>query len=328
MSPWGWDPGVTVVPLPPGTVRVYPGTSLQPIVNAMTSGGTIALASGTFYADTASPTTPLSIAAAQYGLQIVGQADDYSTIGSPVLITSGKIGLQRLRVNPTATDYGVKIFLAGSFLARCWMREVIIGAVTKASAQAGNGPKDGLILDGAGLFLAEKATFAFCRRHGLVVDSTDVEPNTTLKFDMCSFVQNGFGPSETVGYGIHVQGSAGIVEFNGGNSEGNKYGEALCQNMNSLRFRDFDFETSEVMENQISILSSRPAVVDNCNFVTGASKATRGVIVQSSNQVFLVNNKFEGWTAVGVVRIDEASTECDSHQNNIPSGCWIEDYSR
>lgn len=330
--------GTPATPSPPASLD--PADGLQPIVDAYVGGGgVLELPRGTYYADPGSPSTPLTIGNNAYGLKILGEREDDTIIKSPVLIATGKIGLERLRVSPDGTDYGVKIYNGGSpFLARNWMREVWIGAVDRASAMAGLGPRDGLILDGAGVFLAEKSGCSFCRRHGLVADSTGFEPNTTLKFDMCSFVQNGHGPAETVGYGIYLLGSLLLAEFNGGNSEGNKYSELFADSMNCLRVRDFDFEPGSLMASgvtdSVTVNGCRPVMFDNCNFeiLPGApASLVRALGIAGSNSITLKGNKFNNWGATATtrnpIRIGSTCTISEATGNLLSAACVLEDYS-
>ena len=325
-----WGP--TVAPSPPPDLD--PADGLQPIVDAITHGQVYELGAGVFYADPGDPTVPLVIGDSAYGLVLRGQAQDDTFIGSPILIQTGRIGLERLWVRADGCDYGVKMEGQPTFRSRCHFDNIAIGASSKAAAQAGLGPRDGLIMDGFGVFLAHKTTVAFNRRHGLVVDSTpggSNQPNTTLKFDMCSFVQNGFGPAETEGIGIKLLGSCSIAEFNGGNSEGNKYGEAYCESMNNPRFRDFDFETSEPMTNAVWFLQCNPGIIDGCNFLTVPGGATRAISVEQCEGFTITGNRFAGWGHVGVVRISEGGFN-NRYFGNVINGDlnygFFEDYSR
>ncbi len=333
MSPWGWDPSAVVpVPLPPGHIFVREGQDLQPIFDDLTEPTIVECGAGDFYGDSANPSTPLTMAANAYGSILSGQAQDATFIKSPILEQTGRIGLQRIWVTPDGTDYGVKIYNGGSpFIARNWMKEVGIGAISKAFAQSGLGPRDGLVMDGCGVFLAHQTTVAFNQRHGLLVDSTGVEPNTTLKFDMCSFVQNGFGPlGAGVGYGIRVLQSCNLVEFNGGNSEGNVTGEAYCENITNPRFRDFFFETSQTMDHQLHIQNCNPGIIDNC-FFSNISGATRAIFVAASGAIAIPQYRVSGYGAVGVIRLDEDCRLCHVGPGSINPDLgagWIEDYSR
>lgn len=331
-----------------------PIADLQACINSLTVPTTLELGPGTYYGagGPGAPLTPLTIPSTSFCTNIVGDAEFATTIASPILCQVSRIAFSRMHINPIGGDYGLKVYNGGSpFLSRVSLRDIVIGAVDKNAAIAGNGPRDGVILDGAGVFLAEKAVIAFNRRHGLVADSTGFEPNTTLKFDMCSFVQNGFGPNETEvgsgsgaqtgGYGINLQGPCSIAEFNGGNSEGNHFRELNAASMNSLRLRDFDFETSEVMADQVICGACNPIIVDNCNFITAQKvggdpgfpgpKATRAMNFASCQGVNIKPNRYSGWTSVGIIRLDENCYNCwvDPMQLSFEGGgCWVEDYSR
>lgn len=306
-----------------GGVQVVPaGTNLQPIIDGLSAGSHVLhLGSGTYYGDSSSPSTPITIASTKGNVQFKGLGPDYTLIKSPILSETARLGLIDLCVRPDGTTYGVKIFKSGSFLADCYMHRVFIGA---SSNGAGDGPVTGLVLDGAGLFLAEQVVVAFCESHGLVVDSTAAEPNTTLKFDMCSFVQNGTAGS---GYGIRILGSCSIAEFNGGNSEGNKSGEAYCESVNNIRFRDFDFESTETFDYVVHLITSNPVVIDNCNFFSDGSQVG-AVLAQSCVGVHAFSNRFDGWSNAGIIRFDATSSKCHAHDNIMLNDCYTEDYSR
>jgi hypothetical protein len=314
---------------PTSVTELDPTMSLQDEIDALgPSGGTILLRNGTYYgaSGSSSPLDPLVISSF---VTLIGEARDGVVIASPISIQGINNGLRRMHVNPIGADYGVKIYNGGAFLARNWMDHVWIGGNDQGSAAAGNAPRDGLVLDGAGVFLAQRVTMAFNRRHGLSADQTGAQPNTTLKFDTCSFVANGFGPTEVTGNGIDLQASLSIAEFDGGNSEGNKFAEFNASNMNNIRLRDFDFETSEVMAAQALFGGCNPILVDNCNFFTASGKATRALSFATCVGVRVLPNRYSGWTNVGIVRLDENCTNCWVDPMQINTGnCWVEDYSR
>jgi hypothetical protein len=186
------------------------------------------------------------------------------------------------------------------------------------------------------VFLAEQLTCAFNTQHGLLVDSTQAAaPNTTLKFDCCSFVQNGSGGT---GYGAKLMAALTTAEFVGGNIEGNVTGEFYAESSNNVALRGVDFETLSThptdalrgtMLAQVRVTACNQVTIDGCNFLVDANgEATYAVLGQTMAGLIVKNNRFSGWSSVGVVRIDENSTRCHVAGNVIPSGCWIEDYSR
>jgi hypothetical protein len=310
-----WDPiaNVHVVPA---------GTQLQAFIDGLGVGATILLEKGTYYAVNATPTTPLTITSSHYQLKIIGMGQDYSKIASPVLVESGQIHMEHLWVYPPSATYCVKVFKSGSFLSRGSFNQVRLGADNAGSVDK---PTTGLQLDGAGLLLAEQLLCAFCSGNGLLVDSTAAEPNTTLKFDMCSFVGNG-------AYGVKLMGSCTIAEFNGGNAEQNVSGEIYAEDMNNLRIVGFDFETNQVMGNQLECQNCSPVEVTGCNFVTASGKATRAILLAGSSGFTVDQNRFSGYGSVGVVRISETCLNARIGVNTIAnSGAtegWLEDYSR
>lgn len=319
---WGTTPAT------PPSATLDPANGLQPIVNAIAaaaSGGVIDLGDGTYYADPANPATPLTIPAGAYNLRVRGKTAQGTIVGSPILCQAGKLGLSDMHIDPPAgSAYGLKIYNGGSpFLARHMLERIIVGDRAQVAA---NGPTNGLHIDGAGIIQATECTFAFCAQNGLLADSTGAEPNTTLQFDMCSFVGN---PQ----YGIKLLGSCGLAEFRGGNSEQNgsagaAYGELYCDSMNNAHFTCFDFETNQVIDNACTVTTCNPVVFDDCSWTTGVGKATRALIAQSSAGVSVRNPRMAGWTNVGVIRFDENCTGCAIHLPLPSSGCWVEDYSR
>jgi hypothetical protein len=315
----------------PGFVCVESGTDLQAIVNAMTDGGTVYLGKGTFYGDSGTPSTPLTIPSTAYGIRILGRSEDESIIASPILIETGKTGLENLRVGPSGTDYGVKIYNGASSIALCWMKGVTIGAVDLATAVAGNAPKDGLILDGAEVFLAERCTFNFNRRHGVLVDSTAADPNVSARFVNCIFYQNGRHAAETIGSGAYLKAVSGRVEFDGGHSEGNDYRELYAEYTNNLVLRGFGLDTSEVMDHQVETNQCTLVTVDGCYFLTAASKATRAFIAIGCYGVDFSNNRIAGYGHVGVARFDWGCNRVHAHGTYIDGTTgngWLEHQSR
>lgn len=328
---WGSTPPVT----PPAALD--PADGLQPLVDAIAAagGGTELYLDepGTYYADPGNPATPLTIPAAAYDMTLRGVSASAVKIGSPILIQTGRVRLSDLNIDPGQTAYGVKVYNGGSpFIARCVFERLNIGATTQNYLL---GPDYGLQLDGAGVLLATGCTFAFNKLDGLLADSTGVEPNTTLKFDMCSFVQNGR-------HGIHLEGSCSIAEFNGGNSEGNGRNldpnacELLAVNMNNVICHGMDFESThshgQTLNNQVSIQSCRPVEFRGCSWTMTNVGATRAILVQSSDGVHIAGNFIAGYGAVGAIRLDQSCGNCIVHGNTLAGtgGAypWVEDYSR
>lgn len=330
---WGTPSPAT----PPATLD--PADGLQPLVDAIAasaSGGAISLENGTYYADPANPATPLTIPAAAYDMLISGTSAQGVVIGSPILVQAGKLRLADMHIDPPAgSAYGIKIYNGGSpFLSRCVFDRIIVGDRTQFYT---NGPTNGLQIDGAGIMQCNNCTFAFCAGNGLLVDSTGVEPNTTLQFDMCSFVGNGQ-------HGIKLSGSCSIAEFRGGNSEQNgragtvgvpsDWCELYAENMNNLIFTGFDFESTNsggtILKNAVNIQSCRPVRFDGCNFLTpSANVSDRAILLQSTGGPSFTGNFFSGHSAIGIVRFDPSCSGVVFDKDNIlPSDCWIEDYSR
>lgn len=293
---------------------VLPGQGLQAVVDAAPGGSQIWLGAGTYYAVIGSPTTPLTIPSTKYGMTIKGQSDVTTFIGSPILIQSGKIRLMDLAVDPGTTAYGIKIYNGGTpFISRCSFERIVVGATSQVYTA---GPTNGLVLDGAGVLRATHSTFAFCAGNGVLIDSTGVEPNTTLQFDMCSFVGNGI-------HGVELLGSCSIAEFRGGNAEQNGRAGAVTSreikatSMNSLILHGFDFESNNVIDYQLEVTTCNPVEISSCNFVTGLAKAAHAAIFQSCAGVSFFNNRFAGWGAVYIVHIDAGCSTNNAYGNAI-----------
>ena len=301
---------------PPDTIYLSEGEDIQPAVNSLTNGGRIFLGEGTFYGDSASPSTPITVGDS---ILIEGVSRDLTIVKSPFLFQVSHCQLSQLWVRPSGTAYGVKVYNGGSpFISRCAMRDVQVGA---SSAGAGDGPVLGLQLDGAGVVLAERCIFAFCTSHGLLVDSTGVEPNTALKFDVCSFVGNG-------GYGVDIAASCVIAEFSGGNMEENTSGELRATSMNHLRLMGVYFEPEAAYTNAVEATNCNPVEIVGCYFLK-ISGATRAIFIQSGSGHIVDGNRFSGWGETGIVRVSEGAKNARVSQNHIVEGSgWIEDYSR
>lgn len=306
------------------------GTDLQPVIDSLGTAATIILNKGTYYANSSSPSTPLTITNTHHALRIMGMGDDYSVIASPLLIETSKVILDNLWVKPVGTAYGIKIFKSGSFLSRFVFRKVRVGATYQ---NAGDGPVNGVVLDGCGLLVAEQLNSSFNTDNGLLVDSTAAEPNTTLRFISCTFNGNGTAGTPDIGYGIKLLGSCSIAEFLNGNAESNVVGEFYADSMNNLRIIGFDFETGTTgIADQCSIQNCNPVEVRGCNFMnTFSGGATRGLFIAGSHGVIVETNRFANWGAVGVARIAESCTHTHVAGNLIEQSNghgWIEDYSR
>jgi hypothetical protein len=299
---------------------------LQPIVDSFGGlGGKIQIGRGTYYGDPLNPTADLVLPS---NVEINGVAKDTSIIGSPVLMQAGNSGLSDLAVRPPGAAFGVKIYNGGSpFISRCYFRRVLIGASFKG---AGDGPVLGLVLDGAGVLYAEQMTIASCTSHGLLADSTGSEPNTTLKFDSCTFNLNG-------GYGVRLLQSLTIAEFNGGNMEDNDLGEVYCEAAAGLFFRGVDFErgpygsppvTPPSVADVIEMENCNTIVIEGCNFLK-VSSVTRAIGLGGCAGGVIEGNRFEGWGTNGIFRVGETCKDFRVGENRIHSGNgWIEDYSR
>ena len=321
--------------IPTAAIGLSTTTGLQEVVDAFGgNGGRIDLggSGGIYYADPDDPSVPLTMPG---GVEILGAGRTATIIGSPVLISGAGGGLEDVWVRPDGTAYGIRIYNGGAFVARCFFRRVLVGATFKG---AGDGPVDGVQLDGAGVLLAEHLTCAFCTGYGLIADSTGAEPNTTLKFDVCSFVQNGTlnggGPGVNTGGGVRLLQSMTAAEFNGGNIEDNAVNDFYAENAALLSLLGVDFEhsvTHFTLTNVAEFQNCNTIAIEGCNFLkTGG--ATRAYSIQGCNGVSIGMgrpNRYEGWGAVGVGRIGETSRNVARGADHIFNGAgWIEDYSR
>jgi len=328
VSRWGLET------IPTAAIGLPTTTGLQEVVDAFGgNGGRIVLGGGggTYYGDPDDPSVPLTLPG---GIEIAGAGQTATIIGSPVLMAGSSGGIEDLSVRPDGTAYGIRIFSSGVFLARCFMRRLFVGA---SSHGAGDGPVNGIELDGAGVLLAEQVTAAFCTGHGLLADSTvALMPNTTLKFDCCSFVKNGL-------YGVKLMQSLLLAEFCGGNMENNtdpgavglpNGGELYAENAAGIFLQGVDFERGDAMDapgtinHAVEVENCNTIAIERCNFVK-TGNATRAFLLGGCNGASIRGNRFEGWGASGVCRISETCTNVHVGPNHIHDGSgWIEDYSR
>lgn len=312
--------GLSTVPTSRATLD--PGASLQEAVDALGgNGGTIYLGAGTYYADPSSPSTPLTMAG---GVELEGVGVHATALGSPALVSGSLSGFRKLWVRPAGTSYGVRIYDGGNpFIARCFFDRVFVGA---SAAGAGDGPVDGIQIDGAGLILAEQLTCGFNTGNGLLVDSTGMQPNTTLKFDMCSFTLNG-------GYGVKIMQSSTIAEFDGGSMEDNTTAEFYAESCALVALKHVDFERGSTAglptaANVVQMQNVNAFRIEDCSFFKIAA-ATRAFFIDGSVAGVYEGNRFDSWGAVGVARISETCTNVRRGVNHIVNGGgWIEDYSR
>lgn len=297
---------------------------LQEAVDALSAdGGTIVLGGGVYYADPTSPSTELNVTKP---VRFLGAGRSATDIASPVLVGSGGVGFEYLYVRPSGAAYGVKIYDGVNFLSRCWFKQVFIGGTDYNS---NDGPTIGLHLDGAGVLHADQLTVAFCGSHGLLADSTGAEPNTTLICTGCTFNLNR-------GYGVRILTSMTLAEFRGGNMECNDSGEFIADGVTLIHLLGVDFErgtladhTVPAISNLVELQNNFAPVIDRCNFVSNNSKSTRAILASGCASGHLGTNRYEGYGAVGVVRIGETCTNWTRGAQRIHSGGgWIEDYSR
>jgi hypothetical protein len=297
--------------------------ALQPMVdNLGVNGVRLKLGEGLFLAVDGSASTPLVVPG---GVTITGDGAASTTIGCPVLITGSQTGLESLWVRPPSTAYGVRIYNGGSpFIARCFFDHVFVGASFKG---AGDGPIDGIQLDGAGVIEADHLTVAACTGHGLLFDSTGLEPNTTFKGNVCSFVKNG-------GFGVRILQSCTLAEFSGGNMENNDAGELYAENVTGVRLLGVDYERGDPLQppatvtNVIEMQNCNQIEIIGCNMLK-TGNATRSFFLAGCNGGIVEGNRFTGWGANGVARISESSRNFRRGVNHIADGSgWFEDYSR
>jgi len=321
-------------PTPPDAVVVEAtNMGLQAAVDSLgPNGGVIDLPSGTSVAVDGSYSTPLVLPG---GVWLRGRGRTTSIIGSPILQVGSSCGYIDLAIRPPNVAYGLRIFNSGNFLARTFFRNVNVGA---SFANAGDGPVDGIQLDGAGVLMGDELTCAFCTGYGLLVDSTASVPNTTLDFQTCSFVQNGL-------HGVHLTNSLTLARFKGGNMEdngllmsGTTAREFFCENSSCVELEGVDFERSNVVnltvptaDEMVEFQNTNAVSIIGCNFVMGNSKATRSWIAQGCTALsYGKGNRYEGFGAVGVLRVSETCTNVVNLGGNhiVSGGGWLEDYSR
>jgi len=310
--------------IPTAAIGLDTSLDLQDVVDAFGgNGGRIELGGGggVYYARVSDPTIPLTLPG---GVEIVGAGRTTTILGSPVLVQGASSGLEDLFVRPDGAAYGIRFYNGGAFVSRGFLRRVLVGATTHG---AGDGPINGIEMDGAGVFLGEHVTVGFCTGHGLLVDSTGAEPNTTLQFDCCSFVKNGL-------YGVKIMASCTLAEFRGGNMENNDSGEFYAESSSGIALMAVDFERGDTLDppatvdRLVDITNCNNVAIERCNFLK-IGNATRAFSIAGGGGMTVRGNRFDGWGTVGVCRIGETCTNVHVGVNHIQNGSgWIEDYSR
>jgi hypothetical protein len=298
---------------------------IQEYIDTLSSaGGRVLLPNGSY---------PGFVLPAAGNVSVIGESKAGTIINGSILMQGSANKLQTFTIRGNGQPYGLRVYNGGNpFISRNFLQDLFIGG---SYATSGDGPVDGIQLDGAGVFLAQEVTCAFCTGNGLLVDSTGLQPNTTLKFDVCTFNLNQL-------YGVKLLQSLDLCEFNGGNMEDNGAGEAYCESAAGLFFRGVDFERGGASPFDPTPGVDPPSIahvleMENCNSIaiegchfTKTAAATRAFYLAGCNAAVVGENRFQGWGANGVFRIAENSANIHIRPTNhiFDGGGWIEDYSR
>lgn len=292
---------------------VPPGGGLQGAINALPTGGIIMLQSGTYTGD---------ITLSSGSMTIIGTGMTTILTGS-VSITASNTCLRDLQIRATGKAYGIKIYQSGGGVARCDLRNLYVGGTADNSnppVRDGNGPDNGLYLDGAIVSVVDHCTFAYCNTNGLYVNTSVSQFSTNVNsFRDCTFNGNG-------NYGVMIEkGSDGVAgmmlhKFEGGNMESNDSGEFYADFATFVIIRGVDFECGKNhVGGQIIFMNGcQPVVIEDCNFVvSGGAVVTRFFQLTSCADASVRRNRLSGTTwaqgAVGV--FGENCFYCTSSDN-------------
>lgn len=291
--------------------------NLQGIVNSLTAagGGDIWLGPGTYGGD-------LTIASDNMTLHGVGYNATTLT-GSVTVATNGAVNVNDLTIRATGKSYGIKFYKSGQGVARCSMRNVYVGA---SASGAGDGPTDGIYLDGAILCTFDHVTSAFNTGNGLYIDTSNATYSSNVNtFRDCSFNGNGTGGGG--GYGVKItkgsDGVAGImlVKIEGGNIEDNVTGDVTADQSTFIILRGIDFETnqSHVGGSIVTYTGNQPCIIEDCNFVAGAAATiTRFFIMTNCAMGVVQRCRVSGagtWSAGAIGVFSEGCIQCTAVDN-------------
>jgi len=197
------------------------------------------------------------------GTEVLGKVTTFAqrtSIHDMAIRGAGRPYALRLKRNPA---------LGFANMPRNLISNLVIGATFQG---AGDGPENGVEIDGTWLTTFRHVTSAFCLGHGWLVDSTDsLYPNTTLGFECCSAVanaKNGWYVRQSLTCGHWIRGS---VEQNG-YADPALYHEMQLESVIDCTIEQVDFESSVAFTTSAFALSTcNIGEIKNCNFVQSLS---------------------------------------------------------
>jgi hypothetical protein len=304
-------------------VQQSEASSLNAVLNSLTSGGTVWLEAGSYAA-----AGDITITQPNVTLQGVSLNSTYIP-GSILINAPGQVKVQNLTCRGTGKAYAIKIAVSGG-VARCELRNVWMGGSTLV---AGDGAVKGLYLDGAIVTVIDHCTMAFNSGAGLYCNTSVAADSTNVNtFRGCTFNGNGT-------YGVHLEiggdAIAGYMlhEFLGGNMEDNTLKDVYADGATFVKIAGVDFENSThsyVGGENIFLNGCQPAVIEFNNFVLGGGiTVTRFFQMTGCANGLVRHNRLSvggGATyaqgAVGV--FDDGCVQC-SHYDNLlwPAGAGL-----
>jgi hypothetical protein len=300
------------------TWRISETEALQRVLDGLATedssefrgGARLWLAKGTYDCDIAVNHPWIELCGDGEGTEVLGRVTVYAgqtKIHNMTIRGAGKQYALRLMRNPAAGFYN---------MPRNSMSNLVIGASYQG---AGDGPVNGVEIDGTWITDFSHVTSAFCTENGWLIDSTNaLYPNTTLGFTDCSAVGNAI-------CGWDVRQSLTCGHWLRGNVEQNGYGGTPANN-NEMRFasvinitlEQLDFESNQALSDAIFISNCTVGEVKNCNFVQAKSGDLPGPIPRflngaSSSHWHVHHCRVENYPAGRNAQFDERGTRNSIH---------------
>jgi hypothetical protein len=247
--------------------------------------------------------------------QIVGDGDG-SRIHGKILCKAGYCTFDNFWAMGTGQHYGIRLS-QGEFggavptagVPRVQMNRVRIGATFEG---AGDGPFNGLELDGAIVCDFRKCVFSFGTGSGVYITTTGGAGGWSTNvnhFRGCAMNGNSRYGAEIIGGGVMGP------SFMGGNIESNGLGAFTASTVTGLQIRGVDFENgvAHTVATLIAIQGNcNPFVIHDCNITLGdgQSVTSRGILVSGSNQGSIRRNRFSGFNPGRTVPIVTVGADC------------------
>jgi len=225
-----------------------------------------------------------------------------TVIHGGILVSARGCTVRDLCVRSKTTGYGVRLNTPGAGTGRTKLERLFVGASYEGAGDGGVG--HGLDLDGSILTEVNQCIFAFNTGCGVRGITSDLNwATTTTRFNSCTFNGNGTYGAQFTGPGM------GLIQFNGGNMEGNTVGEFQADGCTHIHLNQVDFETSKTISNVIQIGTSNPIVINDCGFINvngsgSALRATRAFLIQSCSAVRVTGCRTTGYAAGSIGQAD------------------------